>query len=271
MSDRSPSSTSGRIEQVGGPPRSTSGRPPSSSRASSARRTSSSATGAASASGPSESRSDAAGEAATDRRRRLRRRVYAVPRRNRPAVSGSTVVQQNDGRTLGRGERVGIVWRDEDAFQLNQRGGQMSKGMLVVLAACAVGLAFPAAGVTRPSGRNAEHDRVGGLHPGAVGEAVREAVRLHGAREVRGLLRRDGDADALRRRRPVRHGLGLRRREPAPDLRPRRAGGRSVEDPRLQELRQDVPVAAEQHGRWASTTASRCSGARTRCSTTRRR
>ena len=33
-----------------------------------------------------------------------------------------TVVQQSDGRTLGRGERVGISWRDEDAFQLPGEG-----------------------------------------------------------------------------------------------------------------------------------------------------
>jgi len=33
-----------------------------------------------------------------------------------------TVVQQSDGRTLGRGERVGIAWRDEDAFQLPGEG-----------------------------------------------------------------------------------------------------------------------------------------------------
>src|SRR6476659_7380873 len=33
-----------------------------------------------------------------------------------------TIVQQSDGTTLGRGERVGIVWRDEDAFQLPGEG-----------------------------------------------------------------------------------------------------------------------------------------------------
>jgi putative spermidine/putrescine transport system ATP-binding protein len=33
-----------------------------------------------------------------------------------------TVVRQSDGRTLGRGERVGIAWRDEDAFQLPREG-----------------------------------------------------------------------------------------------------------------------------------------------------
>ena len=35
--------------------------------------------------------------------------------------------------------------------------------------------------------------------------------------QVRGLVRRDGDADAPGRRVAVRHGLGLGRREPAPD------------------------------------------------------
>jgi putative spermidine/putrescine transport system ATP-binding protein len=33
-----------------------------------------------------------------------------------------TVVQQNGGSTLARGARVGIAWRDEDAFQLPQEG-----------------------------------------------------------------------------------------------------------------------------------------------------
>ena len=33
-----------------------------------------------------------------------------------------TVVQQSDGRTRSRGERVGVSWRDEDAFQLPGEG-----------------------------------------------------------------------------------------------------------------------------------------------------
>jgi putative spermidine/putrescine transport system substrate-binding protein len=70
-----------------------------------------------------------------------------------------------------------------------------------------------------------------------VGGAVPEAVGLPGASEVRGLLRRDGDVDALGRRGPVRHGLGLGGREPSPDLRRRRAAGRPEQDPRLQELK----------------------------------
>jgi putative spermidine/putrescine transport system ATP-binding protein len=33
-----------------------------------------------------------------------------------------TVVEQSDGRTRARGERVGVAWRDEDAFQLPEEG-----------------------------------------------------------------------------------------------------------------------------------------------------
>ena len=33
-----------------------------------------------------------------------------------------TVVQQSNGKTLARGERVGVSWRDEDAFQLPGEG-----------------------------------------------------------------------------------------------------------------------------------------------------
>ena len=32
-----------------------------------------------------------------------------------------TVVQQPNGKTLARGERVGVSWRNEDAFQLPGR------------------------------------------------------------------------------------------------------------------------------------------------------
>ena len=56
----------------------------------------------------------------------------------------------------------------------------------------------PQASTEDARGGHAEHDRVGGLHAAAVGEAVREADRLQGQREVRRLLGRDGHADALR-------------------------------------------------------------------------
>ena len=42
----------------------------------------------------------------------------------------------------------------------------------------------------------AEPRRVGRLRAARMGEAVRTADRLRGARQVRGLLRRNGDADA---------------------------------------------------------------------------
>ena len=51
----------------------------------------------------------------------------------------------------------------------------MTKRMWVLVALLTVGLAVPAAGVSKTTGGHAEHDRLGGLHPGPVGEAVREA------------------------------------------------------------------------------------------------
>ena len=65
--------------------------------------------------------------------------------------------------------------------------------------------------------------------------------------------------------------LGLGRREPAADQRRRRQAGERRPDPELEELHPDVQVAGPQHRRRASTTASRCSGARTCCSTARTR
>jgi len=82
-----------------------------------------------------------------------------------------------------------------------------------------------------------------------VGRAVREADGLQGDREVRGQLERHVQPDDLRRRRPVRHGLGLGRREPPADLRRRGAGGQRQPRTGHQGLLQGVPVAGEQHGR----------------------
>ena len=50
------------------------------------------------------------------------------------------------------------------------------------------------------------------------------------------LVRRDGDADALGRREPVRHGLGLRRRVAAPDLRQGRAAVDVSKIPNFKDL-----------------------------------
>ena len=90
-------------------------------------------------------------------------------------------------------------------------------------------------------------------------------------REVRRLVRRDGDADAPGRRVAVRHGLRVGRREPAPDLRRGRAARQRQADPGLEELHPAAASRRRTTRSTASTTASRCSGARTRCSTTRRR
>ena len=68
----------------------------------------------------------------------------------------------------------------------------------------------------------AQRDRVAGLHGPELREAVREADGLHHPPQGRGLLERDGRADARerrRRRRPVRPRLRLGRREPAAHLR----------------------------------------------------
>ena len=103
-----------------------------------------------------------------------------------------------------------------------------------------------------------------------MGQALRSADGLQGARQVRGLLRRNGHADAPGRRRPVRHGLGLRRREPAPDPRRRGRADERRAGARMEELHPAAAVARRTTPSTASTTASRCSGARTRCSTTRK-
>src|SRR4051794_18929379 len=95
---------------------------------------------------------------------------------------------------------------------------------------------------------HAEADRVGGLHPAPVGQALRTEVGLRREGEIRRLVGRDGDPDETGRR-PVRHGLGVRRRILAPDLRQGRSAGRRLEGRRLQELQQGVPKPAEQHDR----------------------
>ena len=138
----------------------------------------------------------------------------------------------------------------------------------VAFAALVVALAVPASGVSKGAPacrrgrarRGQAHDgRVGGLHRREVGQAVRAADRLQGDREVRRQLERHVQPDDVRRRRPVRPGLGLRRREP-PAHRRRAVAEVNVKlIPALQGLLQGLQVAGEQHGGRASTTASRCS------------
>ena len=82
-----------------------------------------------------------------------------------------------------------------------------------------------------------------------MGQAVRAADRLQGHAKYARLLRRDGHADAPGRRLAVRHGLRLRRRQPAPDPRRRRAAGERRAVPGLEELHPAAAVAAAQHGR----------------------
>ena len=95
--------------------------------------------------------------------------------------------------------------------------------------------------------RHAEHDRLGGLHPAAMGQAVREADRLHvhakyaGSSDEMVALMRSGGGDQY----DMVSASG--------DASLRLIYGGDVQPvdpskiPRLQELRQGVPVAAQQH------------------------
>ena len=117
------------------------------------------------------------------------------------------------------------------------------------LSVLAVGARVPGRGRDEAASRDAEHDRVGGLHPAAVGEAVpkKTGCNVHpkyaGSSDEMVTLMRSGGGGQY----DMVSASGDA--SPAPDLRQGRPGGRPVEDPRLQELRQGVPVAAEQHGR----------------------
>ena len=212
--------------------------------------------------------------AGNGRRRGVRRRVPTDPRRHRRGrpAHGRPPERRLDHRAgYPRPRRLARRGRVRDPTPQHP-GGQMTKRMWALLATLAVAAAFPAAGATKQTRRHAQHGRVGGLPPAAVGQAVREAERLHrSTRSTPDYLGRDGDADAVRRRQPVRHGLGVRRRVAAPDLRQGRPAGRSVEDSRLQELQPRRSSRRRTTPSAGSTTASRCSGGRTRCSTTRRR
>ena len=209
MSDASPSSTDGpdRADRDAGRDL-RAARRPSSSPASSARRTSSSAAGAASPCARRGSRCAEARRAPASRRRcrrRLRRRVHALHRRDDGGRAARGRAAEPDRRAGARSaaHAVRLAWRERGRVRAHQRGGTnyelrrtMSEGHCGSrLGVCSRSAAqqFPAAGVPKSiARRDAEHDRLGGLHPAPVGEAVREADRLQGARQVRRLLRRDG-------------------------------------------------------------------------------
>ena len=105
---------------------------------------------------------------------------------------------------------------------IRDRGGENVKRIrfgYVALAALVTALAVPAAGVSKGSARadvsrcrrgQVDARRLGGVHGEAVGGPVREGDRLQGVGEVRRQLERHVQPDDLGRRRPVRHGLGLR-------------------------------------------------------------
>ena len=85
----------------------------------------------------------------------------------------------------------------------------MSKRAWALVAVLAVGLSFPAAGSSKHFGGTLNMIAWEGYTQPQWVKPFTAAVGMHGAREVRGLLRRDGHADAFRRRQPVRHGLGF--------------------------------------------------------------
>ncbi len=154
------------------------------------------------------------GEAGSRRRRRLRRRLHAHPRRHRRRrPTDSRPAERRLVRRAGhpRPRPLARRGRVRDHPPPHSRaGGQMTKRMWALLAILAVGAGVPGGRRDKVERRHAQHDRVGGLPPAALGEAVRAADGLHRPREVRGLVGRDGHAHALRRRQPVRHGLRIR-------------------------------------------------------------
>jgi putative spermidine/putrescine transport system ATP-binding protein len=79
--------------------------------------------------------------------------------------------------------------------------------------------------------------------------AARALDRLCRARQVRGLLRRNGHVDETGRGQPVRHGLRVRRCEPAPDPRWRPPADERQPGAGMEELHPSAPVSAAQHGR----------------------
>ncbi len=249
-----------RAHRAGGHARARSTSAPSTSSwpASSAPRTSSSATAGALLVRPEKIRMLADGEARRGGARggrargRLPRLGHALRGRVRTAAQTLIVLQteprhvRRARRWQERGRRVRLAWREEDASVLHdsptthERGGRESDEACedrlgaggLVLAAMAV--AVSACGSSSSSTAASNLPTSIGAGEGQLnlvaweGYAQPEWVKpfekqtgcmVHA--KYAGLLRRNGDADAPGRRQPVRHGLRLRRRQPAPDPRRR--------------------------------------------------
>ena len=163
-----------------------------------------------------------------------------------------TVVRPNDGSTIEPGSRVRVAWRDAGRLRTptpQHPGGQMTKRMWALLATLAVAAAFPAAGATKQTGGTLNMIAWEGyLQPQWVkpftkatgctihakyGGSSDEMVTLmrSGGGNQYDMVSASGDA-SLR----LIYGKDVQT-------------GRPVEDPRLQELRPGVQVAAEQHRR----------------------
>ena len=125
----------------------------------------------------------------------------------------------------------------------------MTKRMWALLAVLAVGLAFPAAGVTKQTGGTLNmiawegYTQAQWVKPFEKQTGCTVHAKYAGSSDEMVTLMRSGGGSQY----DMVSASGDA--SPAPDLRQGRADRRSVEDPRLQELRQGVPVAAEQHGR----------------------
>ena len=121
------------------------------------------------------------------------------------AATGSRSSARTTARRIEPGTRVHVAWRDEDAYEIEppstEAGGQMTKRMWALLA-IARRRGWRSRRQAPPSRRGGTLNMVAweGYLAAAVGQAVREAERLHDPPEVRGYLGRDGDADAVRRR-----------------------------------------------------------------------
>ena len=161
-----------------------------------------------------------------------------------------------------------------------ERGGRGRRALALVAAGCGSSSKSGSGGTTTNGvnlptsigkGEGAQPDRVARLLRSRFAKQFESADRLQDPPQVRRLVERDGRADARRRRRrrPVRPGLGLRRREPAADHRRRRPAGERQPDPELEATSSRASSRRRTTRSTASTTASRCSGARTCCSTTR--
>ena len=134
------------------------------------------------------------------------------------------------------GKRVRLTWSPDVEFVIEEEEQSEANPLrYVAFAALVTALAVPAAGVSKGSAvcRRRSAPGEGTLNAGRLGGLWREAVgrRRSRSRPAARCLKYAGssdemvNADDVGRRRAVRHGLGIGRRQPPPDLRRRRRRG----------------------------------------------